>query len=163
MARNHSGCMKHGKPIIADKIFGFGWQIPGQKSGPNPDFRYKWLLMDIKLAQFYIFSICKKHIRPNTTSAGIDLPYLMHPKWFLAIYAFYRSKKYQIGPIFWQFIRKIGDGAQILTLDLSPKTQHYICGYLCAMFHASWVISSHICLLQFEKISNWSDFLAIYT
>ena len=41
MARNHSGVMKPGKPILADKILGLGTQKPGQNSGPRPDFRYK--------------------------------------------------------------------------------------------------------------------------
>ena len=49
--------------------------------------------------------------RPKILSANIDLPCFMTPEWFLAIYAFYRLKKYQIGPILWQFIPKIRAGA----------------------------------------------------
>ena len=59
MARNHSGVMKDGKPIIADKMSGLGRQIQGQILGPSPDFRYKWLLMDINWANFIYFRYAK--------------------------------------------------------------------------------------------------------
>ena len=95
-------------------------------------------------------------LRPTILSVIIGLTCFKTPEWFLAIYAFYRSKKYQIGPIFWQFIPKIRAGAQILTRDLSLKAKHFVCRYCFAMLHASWVVSTHKYLLQIEKIPNWS-------
>ena len=59
--------------------------------------------------------------RPDILSAGIGSPLFMHPEWFLAIYAFYRSKKYQSGPIVRQFIPKIQAGARMLTPICLPR------------------------------------------
>ena len=116
------------------------------KSGLGPKFWY---------------GICLS--RPNILSAGIGLPCFVHPEWFAAIYTIYRSKKYQIGLIFWQFIPKIRDGAHILTRDHSSQAHHFVGNYWFAMFQDSWVVSSHICLLQIENISNWSDFMSIHS
>ena len=60
-------------------------------------------------------------LRPTILSAITGLTCFKTPEWFLAIYAFYRSKKYQSGPIVWQFIPKIQAGARILTPICLPR------------------------------------------
>ena len=65
--------------------------------------------------------------------------------------------------IFTKFIPKIRAGARILTRVQSPKAQHFVCEYLFVMFDDSWVVFSHIYLLQIEKISISWPFIAIYT
>ena len=163
MATNHSEVMKYGKPILSDKILGLMCLLQIENISNWSDFMsiHSNLYLKSRLGPEFWPWICLP--RPDIISAGIGLPCFLHPEWFLAIYAFYRSKKYWIGLIFWQFIPKIRAGARIFTRGHPFQTQHFVYNYWFAMFQDSWVVSSHINLLQIEKISKWSDCTAIHT
>ena len=62
-------------------------------------------------------------LRPNILFLSIDMSSNMGFEWFLSIFTFYRSKKYQNDPILWQFVPKIRPGARFLTRGHSTKTQ----------------------------------------